>query len=214
MRRGRIALVCLLVVLAGCSGGGGGPTNVTASAQPAAVSDEALAETGFEPAETRTARLEKNGSIEITGDVELQATYRLNATTHYATYDGPEGTPTPTFAVYSVPLFDPVENVETTVNPVDDLPVETLVERVQSRYGSLTDVEHVGNATATVLGNETTVREYEATASAEGESVGVVVHVATITHEGDAVVAVGIHPQSMDGRATIHALLRGIRHPA
>ena len=50
------------------------------------------------------------------------------------------------------------------------------------------------------------------TAEVAGQPVDVRVHVASFTHEGDVIVAIGVHPERLDETDNIDDLLSGLQH--
>lgn len=212
MRSGtRTAVLALVVVLAGCGGGGGGIDVVTAEASSATIGDDALSAAGYQQHRVSRDSIRGNRTVSIQGDVELQASYRLNATTSVAEYRA-RASPPAVVSVYSVPQVQPFDAVNVTLNPVRELSVADLTARVQTAYSSVSDVSHVRNTTVTMLGNETTVSTYAATGTTGNRTVAVAIHVARVRHEGDVVIAVGVHPEGMDAKATVLELVSAVEH--
>lgn len=207
----QLAVFGALVVLAGCGGGGQAtPEPIVANASTATVSGAAAADAGYrEEAVTREA-FNDSGRISVSGDVEFEVGYRLRGTAWSAVYRG-SGSPSPVFALLSVPQVRP-ESVDVAVNPLRDRSPAEIANRVQDRYADIEDVNHVENRTVTVLGEETAVAKYAATATVDGQSVDVVVHLAMVRHDSDVVAAVAVYPRGADEEAAVVTLLEAIEH--
>lgn len=97
--------MALLVVLAGCGGLGGkrAPERIVAAADQATVSDAALAATGFSERTVEARELSDSCTLDVSGDVEMEVSYRIEATTSRAVYASGEGQ---VVAASSVPLVE------------------------------------------------------------------------------------------------------------
>lgn len=209
-----LLVVLLSVVVAGCGGSGGASDGtarppLTGTGTPAELTDGTQRETGFEETTRTTGRLNTTVSATIQGDVELRTTRRANVTTASVAYARAGDGPPAVFATYSVPAVEPFARADLTKNPAGGLSVATLAGRAQQTY-TVTDVTETGTGTTTMLGNETTVTRYEATATRDGETVSVVVTVATVQHEGDYVTALVLVPTSAS--APEASLFGGVTH--
>lgn len=100
-----------------------------------------------------------------------------------------------------------------TLNPLDDFSNDRLVEEFASNYGGLDAPTKIGSTTLTVLGGSTDVSEYEATATYQGTEVDVVAHVTKVKHEGDFVVALGVHPEQIDESEAVRSMMEATSHP-
>lgn len=210
-RRGAIAagFAALLPLSSGCLGVITGSKPASFEASPVSIGDDALAETGYESTGTETRTVERtvtalgqDRTVEITNHV---ATAERRATL------GPLGERTVgAFAAASTPA---VEIAGETHNPLAEYDGGELIRRFSGRYGPVENVSAAGSRTVTALATETTVEKYHAEATVEGRRVPVALHVATIRHEGDLVIAVGAYPRSIDGEAATMRLMRGLRHP-
>jgi hypothetical protein len=115
------------------------------------------------------------------------------------------------FTVVSSPA---VEIGGETFNPIGDYSNDRLVRFIASSYDGLDGVERVSQRQITVLGTETTVTKYSATAPFQGEDVDVLVHV-TKVRDGEDFVAFGIYPQRLDGEEeNVISMTRAAEHPA
>ncbi|MEF8801469.1 MAG: DUF6517 family protein [Halolamina sp.] len=209
-RRHRVGVVAvaLLVVLAGCGGPSGErtPETITATAGQATVSDVALSATGFSERTVQERQLSDSGTLDVSGDVEMEVTYRIEATTSRGVYASGEGS---VFAAYSVPLVEP-DDVAATINPLGGRSVSDVVTHAQDTYGEFGDLDHVENTTVTMLGTQTTLGKYATAASGPDGSTEVFVYVAQVQHDGDVVVAVAVLPQANDDAEAVRMLVGGI----
>jgi hypothetical protein len=111
----------------------------------------------------------------------------------------------------SVPLAKP-EQVSATINPLRDRSLSDLANRSQDTYSGITDLRHSENITVSVLGNETTLAKYSATATTGGDQTDVYLYVVRFRHEDDILIGIGLGPQSADDSATIRTLAEAIQH--
>lgn len=211
MRQGfALATLAVLVVLAGCSGGGGDggrtPQPIEANASQATVGADALSGTGFTEESVERVRVNRSGTLQISGDVQMSLGYQVRATGWRAVYRSDAAV----FALYTVPLAKP-ERVAATIDPLGDRSLATVVDGAQDTY-DVGGLDHERNRTATVLGDERPVRQYAGSATADGESVDVTVHVATVEHDEDVVRAVAVTPVDAADWATVRELLGGVEH--
>lgn len=208
-----IVAFVVLLVLAGCGGSGGGrePEPFTATASKATVNQDAVAAAGYDHQRTEPGHYNTSGQLAVSGDVQMNLQYNINATTWRAVYRHSGTTPPSVFAVYSVPEVDP-DKVSATINPLRGRSSVELVSLAQSRYVDMGDLRHVGNTTVMMLGTETTVSTYAATASVADDTVDVSLHMAMVKHDGDYVIAVGVHPREANARQTIISLIEAIEH--
>jgi hypothetical protein len=211
MRRHVTLGLVLVVVLAGCGGGGAdestGPP-LTGTATAAELTDDARTEAGLTERRRTTGQLNTTVSATIQGDVELRTTRRANVTTVSVSYDGGESEREGVvFGTYSVPAVQPFERANLTKNPADGLDPAALATRAQHRYEVRATTE-VGQTTTTVLGTETTATRYEATAG--GDEQRLFVTVATVRHANDYVTAVVVVPTGAS--APTATLFGGVTH--
>jgi hypothetical protein len=207
-------VVLLSVVLAGCGGTGGGGTPtppLTGTATPAELSAATRAETGFTETTRTTARLNTTISATIQGDVELRTTRGVSVTTASVAYRRESESPSAAFGTYSVPAVEPFERADLVKNPAEGLSTAALATRAQRTY-EVTETTEVGTETVTLFGNETTATRAEATGTREGETVDVVVTVATVRHGGDYVAAVAVVPASEAESTPTARLFDGVTH--
>ena len=200
--------VALVATTAGC-GFITGSESLAFEARPASVDEATLSETGYE----RT--LQENQTVSRNFTVAGQ-TRQVEVTNHLSQYDrsvnlGPLGElRASVFATFTSPE---VEIATRSFNPISEMSNRELLSRFSSEYEGLSVGEQVENRTHTVLGTETGVEKYEGTADLGGQQVDVYIHVTTVQHEGDYVVALGIYPQQLSGEEdNVFVMLDGLEH--
>lgn len=114
-----------------------------------------------------------------------------------------------------------VEVAGESVNPFARMSDSVLLNRALNATSSLTvsdnvsdvgELHRVDAVERTILDTPTTVTTYAGNAEIEGSRVDVLVHIAAVEHGDDIVVAVAIHPESMDETVRIHRLVETIEH--
>lgn len=199
----RLAIVgvALLVVLAGCGGGG---QKVEASGSPATVSDDALADAGYELTDERNETFEATVEGSISGDVELQGKAQVTAHAPVRVYR-PAGDGDSVVALVSSPGARPISNRPILKDPFATMSPAERVNFAQSVH-EIEEVEETGERTVSYLGNETTLTTYSAT-TAGGASVTVAL--GSVQHEGDFVTVVAVW---VDAEPPLERLLEGVSH--
>jgi hypothetical protein len=199
--------VVVVLVLSGCSG-----TLVEFTASPATIPESALGPQGYVHGNTTavpiTYRVGTPGfSQDVTAETWLSGYSKTTADNETAV-----------LLVYSSPDVT-VEG--TSVNPLRQLSNRELVTFVLDRASGLrglggvedvTDLQEVGARNVTVLGASTQLVSYAGRAEVDGQSVAVVVNVAVVSHDGDVVVALGVHEERLDERAAHAALVERMVH--
>lgn len=207
----KLAILLTVAVVASTAGCGfiTGDEALSFSADRATVSESALSETGYEESTVENQTISREFTV---GD----QTREVEVTNGLAQYDrtvdlaGLGEQRAATFAVFSSPE---VEIATRTFNPISEMSNRELLDRFSSEYDDLTIGEQVDNETRTVLGSETGVEKYEGTAQLDGAETDVYIHVTTVKHEGDFVVALGIYPQELSGEEeNVFTMLDGIQH--
>lgn len=215
-RRTRVFLLTVVLALAvpvaGCLGvppeDDDPPIRATAGA--ATLSEERRTSAGYESVHESRARLSVTIFVELGGDVSLTTKRRVNATVSTAAYRRTgDGQPS-VFALYTAPGIQPFENAELTKNPFASLDEPTRFERAQSTYDDVGSLESTRTRTVTLLGNETTLTTYTATAARDGTSMDVTVAQATVFHRGDFVTALFVTP--MGASQPVERLLEGVKY--
>lgn len=202
----RTAIACVLaglVLFSGCLGFLSDP--LTFSAKKVTVEDGALQESDYEEVavETREAERTFSGKDVVVTNWVAQYEKRVSVL-------GMERRA----AVFSAFSSPEVSVVGQSFNPLADYSNRDLVNLVQEQYGSLSDVQHVSNESMSMLGHETEVAKFSATAQLSGGStVDVYIHVTKVSDAGDVVVAVGVYPQALEGEQEhVYALIQNLEH--
>jgi hypothetical protein len=204
-------VVALLVLSAGC-------TELVFNeraeytASEAGVSDDGLEETGYQHADTQEQTIEE--SFEVGG-----VSRTVVATNWVATYEKSmelqgQQQEAARFAVVSTPA---IEILGKSFNPVESMSHEELLSQFQDQlsgeYEGLDDIEYVESRDEVILGEEAEVSTFKTTAQMEGEDVELYIHVTTVSHEGDLIVAVGAHPAAFgQERTNTYTLMQAIEH--
>ncbi|MFC5277312.1 DUF6517 family protein [Halorubrum rubrum] len=201
------------IATTGCLGGEDGTFEF--DAEPARVPDAALSEAGYEGEEPRAFEIEQ--TFEVAG-IERE----VSAASWVASYENPERAAS--LLVASTPN---ARVAGRSVNPLVGADDAELLRRLLERGDGgvdgedVGDLEEVGTETRSILGSETTVTTFatevrfetadDAPIDAEG-SVPALVHVATVEHEGDVLVLVGVHPRAVEEGETQGALMEAVEH--
>ena len=201
------ALVALVVVSAGCTGLITGET-IEFESEPAAVGEATLSSTGYDGGNVTAQTLTRNVSVQ-----DQERTVRI--TNHVAQYTrdgsvaGVEVTDISTFIVLSTPG---AEMAGQTLNPAASWSNRRIVDQVAQRSGNVEDIQFEENRTVQSLGESRELGVFSGTTRMSGRAVDVRIHVANFEHEGDVLIAVGVHPTRIDERENIDELLGGIEH--
>lgn len=120
-------------------------------------------------------------------------------------------------AVFTAVSTPKVEVLNRTFNPVADMDTEELAEMVQDQYEGMDDLEHVGDDTATILGQSTTVGEFEGEAELVelGTTVDLTLHIAEAVDSGDdLILGIGGYPTDMQAqeRDDVFTMMEAIHH--
>lgn len=120
-------------------------------------------------------------------------------------------------AVFTVLATPRVHVLDREFNPVADMTAADLAEMIQDRYDGMSDLEQVGSTEATVVGETTTVGEFEGQADLieAGTSVEIVLHIAEAVVSGDdLLVCIGAYPRQLrNSEATnVLTLMDGVEH--
>lgn len=114
-----------------------------------------------------------------------------------------------------------------SANPLARLGGADLVVRVLNEglggadaEGGIQNVEADGEIELSVLNEQRTVSLFSATFETDGleqanenGEIPVSLYVLSTAHEDDVILAVGLHPKTVDAADDIHALMEGIEHP-
>jgi len=210
IRRLALSLVLVSVLAsAGCLGflTGSGPLEFAANATE--VDQSTLEETGYRLAASESPNQTLNVSI---GDQTREVTISSEVRRYNRTVTlGPqvEGD----FARASLYTTPAATVAGRSVNPATDWSAERVVRRLVGSTGGLSDVQFESNRSVRFLDGDRTVSTYSARQRMGGVATNVTIHLATVEHEGDYVIAVAVHPERIDERSRVDALLEGLRHP-
>lgn len=207
----KLTILLTVAVVASTAGCGfiTGDEALSFSADPAPVADSSVSEAGYE--EVREESQTVSREFTVAGQ-----TRQVNVTNQLAQYDRSvelPGVGQQRAAVFVTFASPEVKVAGQTFNPLNDLSNRELLSRFGSEYEGLSVGDRVENRTHTVLGEETGVEKYEGSAQLSGSEVDVYVHVTTVKHDGDFVVALGIYPQQITGEEErVFTMLDGIEH--
>lgn len=203
-RGGRVVLVAVLLLFAGCSAAvtGDGPVSFTATG--ASVSDAGLAETGYELLGNDTTEI--NRTVGVGGEER-----RIEITSHVATYGKTvEGAPLAQAVVISTPN---AKLLGQSVNPLRFVNETQLVERAARDGREVRDVRRLNTTEVETLDTTAEVTMYEAVTDNGSTDANSYVHLTRIEHDGDYIIAAVLYPRGMEnGRADALRLLEALRH--
>ena len=203
-------LLAFALVTGGCVQAVTGDT-IAFESSPATVAPDVAASNGYELRDRDAVRVNQTVDLPALGRRDVRITnhlagYARGDTEGEATAESSAGA----FVVVSTPQ---AKVAGQGTNPLGSMPLREVVDRVASRAGAQTEVDHVGTTTATVLGTETSVEKFASTTRVEGESVETFVYVTRVAHGEDYVVAVGVLPrQHEDDEDAVYAMMAGIEH--
>jgi hypothetical protein len=198
MRRFHVALaLAALVVVSGCTIPGG---SLTAEADPASVGEDTLDATGYVVDESATIAL--NETVGIEGeDREVGVKNHIETYAHEA-HAG-------RFVVFSTPNPD---TDGAPVNPFAKVSERRDVGRMLGEVNNTSALTVEERQNVTMAGQRTGLVTYATTNQSDGATTPVFVHMAVAQDAGDAVVAVGVHPQSVDTQGSMKRLAEGVEH--
>ncbi|MFW5977748.1 MAG: DUF6517 family protein [Halohasta sp.] len=194
--------------LSGCAEVASGDGPIERSAAPAEVESSTLDETGHELEEQREETISRE--VEAAGQSrDVEATNY--ATVYTKTIDGTEAEGS-VFGLVTTPAF---KIAGQSFSPVADADNEKILEFVGSQFGQLSVTETVEETERTILEEDATVTTFDAEAEFNGEQIPVYIHVTSVEHEDDIVIAAGAYPQELEDAEAdnITTLLDGIDHP-
>lgn len=198
MSRFHVALALVaLVVVGGCTIPGG---SLTAEANSASVDEGALDATGYAVDESATIAL--NETVGIEGEDR-----EIGVKNHIETYarNGRAGR----FVVFSTPSPD---TDGAPVNPFAKRSERRDVGRMLGEVNNTSALVVENRQNVTMAGQHTELVTYATTNRSGETTTPVFVHVAVAQDAGDAVVAVGVHPQSADAEGSMKRLVEGVEH--
>lgn len=178
------------------------------SAEPATVTEDAYTASSYEEIDLEAQS--------VTETVELLGQERtIQATNYVATYERDLAITETDAAGTVVVLSTPEMSVAgQALNPIASMEPKQVLDTITATHGDISEATVSDERTATVLGEEATVTVFDAETEVAGQTVDVTVHLVQLTHEGDLVVAVGVHPAIMDHeQAGVDTMFEGIEHP-
>ena len=210
-RRRAVALGVLTVSgLSGCGGAaelatGSGPIERTAS--PAILAEPAVSDTAYE----LSSREEQVLRREVSAGGETRTIVATNQIARYEKALNGVGRGSQ-FVVLSTPGFSFAGQ---PLNPIADWTNEELLQSVGPAFGDLSAVRERATRTEPMLGTDTTVSKFDATATAGGQAFDLSLYTASVVNEGDVVIGAGGYPQAVDsGEAgTVEGFFSAIDHP-
>jgi hypothetical protein len=201
-------LLAVLVVTSGCTGVLSDP--VSFSASKATVSDAALDATGYE--HRRTDRMGVNRTFSAAGQEK-----KVEVTNWISEYDRQVGLPgvgekrAAMFVTFASPK---VEVLGKSFNPLAEYDDRRVAERFVDQLARVGNLREVETRNRTMLGTATEVTKFETNVrTAGGVEFDAYLHLTTVEHEGDVVVAVAVYPRLLSGQdEKVGRLLEGIQH--
>ncbi|MGQ3412891.1 DUF6517 family protein [Natrinema sp. LN54] len=199
-------------IVAGCTG----VAEDSLSSTVGTVSRAALEETGYEEHTVEEVVVERTVS-------RFGIERSIEARNWYAEYDRAialdrVGLTRVQAAVVAVLTTPQVSVLGKTFNPVGEYSTDDLVAMIQERYDRLEDVRLIDERSISMLGTETTLARYEASARLieTGTTLDVYVRVSDpISHGDDFVVCVAVSPQ-VNGfeteSAAVRTMLESLEH--
>lgn len=206
-----VAALALLVLSSGCIGVLTGSEALTFEADAATTDESVASDAGYENNGTKSQTVEREFTV-------AGQTRTVEAVNKVTTYEKTVEIPlvgSADLGVFSVISSPAVEIAGKTFNPIGDYSNDRLVRFIAGSYGGLDDVERVSERRLSVLGTETAVTKYSATATFQEQEIDVFVHVTKIRDGDDFVVAIGVYPQELsDEESNVVSMLRAVEHPA
>lgn len=216
-RRRALALGAIGIgALSGCSTAselaGDGPIERTAAS--AVLSQSAVDETEYE----QSTQQERTVEREVSAGGQQRKIIAGNKITLYekAIDDLARGS---LFGVVSTPGFTIAGQ---TLNPVAGMSNAELIDIVGQEFNGLADASEISTQTRTVLGSETTVSKFDATANFGGQEFDIYIYTGSVENQrnddgqSDVVVGAGGYPQAFDDTEAdiVEGFFDAIEHPA
>ncbi len=165
-------------------------------ADPSAVSDAVLSETGYEFIEHERNEIER----EFEAGGESRSVIATNVRAKHEKSIGGDILDTPAAAVFTSLTTPQVEVLGQTFNPIEDMSAADLAERVQGQYETFADVEKQRESEVTINGETTTESTFTAEAVYDDSPLEVMLHITDAVELGDDfVVTFGSYPKPASG---------------
>jgi hypothetical protein len=205
------AVVSILIMSAGCSSILSGQTTEF-DASPASVNEETVESTGYQGGNTTTEKIQRN--------VSVAGQNRTIKITNHITQYSRSGTQSQGDIEISIPevsrfiiISTPgAETAGQTLNPAASWDNRRIVDEVAQRVDAIEDVTYVGNRTTESLGDSREVTVFNGTTQLSGEAVDVRIHLTSFEHEGDVLIAVGVHSVLVEEQENIDEMMGSIEH--
>lgn len=198
---------CVDVVL------GNGP--LTFDSDRVVPSDDALEETGYTEDDVGEETIER--TVELPGGVERSVEASISTATYSKAveYEGEERDGA-AFAAVSIPGM---EIAGRSLNPVDDMSNEELLERFLSQVdgdqGDVSDLTHQDSFGLEILDTGREIDVFVGESDLGGERIEVEINLTSFDHEGDLLVLLGTYPKLLtEESANAELLLESVEHPA
>ncbi|WP_418284353.1 DUF6517 family protein [Halorubrum sp. DTA46] len=180
------------------------------AAGTATVSDEALADTGYELNEVTSETVSRE--FEVAG-----STREVRVTNRVAEYDRAveifgERYQAAVFAALATPR---VEVLGQAFNPIDDLDDEERAELILNRYDDVDDLERSSEYTTSMLDGDVDVAVYTASGEIAGTGldVDIELHVGAPVEAGDDfVLPLAAYPEGFGDGESVRRMINGIEH--
>lgn len=210
MRRTLPAIVLAgLILTGGCIGFLTGEETLSFEADQATVDQDTRSETDYQQTRSESQTITRNFSA--AGQTRtVTVTNQVTEYKRQISIPIVEDQELARFTVLSTPK---VQVLNRTFNPVANLSNRQLAQQFQEKYETIDDVQHAGDRSVTVLGQETTVSKFSARAKiVDGQTIDVYFHIAQVDHGDDFIIGVAVHPQEVDEQERVDQLYGGITH--
>lgn len=189
-------------------------SSATFEAHPVTVGEAPVADNGYEA--VLEERFDTAETLSILGQ-----TRSIVATSHRVSYERTINVQGEQFdaAVFTVVATPAIAVASRPLNPAASMShAELLTEFGDDLEGGYDGIENPSRVTqreGVLLGQQTTISQFETTVEANGEPVDVYLYVTTVRSNGDVVIAVGGHPAPFaQERASVLELMDAVDHPA
>lgn len=175
------------------------------SATPAAVSDGAIEETGYEHQNTEKEVEEE----EVAGET-------VEVTNYISRYS--RTVEIPMVGELEAGVFATITTPQVSIagenhNPVGEMNNKEIIELIQEQYEELSIGDSVDNRSVETLGTTTNVETFEGQATVRDNTVDVFVDVSQFAHADDHVIVGGVYPEQLsDEGDRITTLIEGLEH--
>lgn len=162
------------------------------TANPSAVSEQALQETGYEFVENAETEIER----EFEAGGESRTVIARNVQAKHEKQVGVEGLGEEPAAAFTSLTTPQAEILGETFNPVEDMSAAELADRGLDRYEGFENVDKESESEVTIDGETTTQTKFTADAVFDGNPLEIFLHVSEAVKLGDDfVVTFATYPQ-------------------